>query len=225
MDGGLARRRHEYQSDVPLGKLPVELEDGQPRVGLGGWVPSCAAVGSARQVPRVQESGPRAILDVGPIEQPSLTTDIAPFVAATEVNEELLSWRQRELREERLGVQVLLVLFDRLLKNVVATKHLGGPTAIFLGEGSHRPRQGSEDVAPLRPSGGALAWPRLPQLAVCLHRRNHEEREQPDQEERPFHTRADLGLADLDLGSVFAVLSCGGLGHGLRRPNGRQKMK
>ena len=213
MDRGLVGRRHEHQPDVPLGKLPVELEDRRARVGLRGRPPLRAAIGPAGHLPRVQESGTGAIVDARPIEQPPLAADIALLVATAGVDQKFLGRRQDELRQERLGLQVLLVLVDGLQEHRVASKRLRDPAAVMLAVGRRGPRQGVEDVAALRPGVFTPALGVLPHLAIRLHGRNREQREQPDHEERPLHARADFGVADFELGLLFAGLGFGSFGH------------
>ena len=84
------------------------------------------------------------------------------------------------------------------------TKRLRNPATVTLAIGRCGPRQGVENVAALRPGVFALACRVLPNIEIRLHDRNCEQREQPDDKERPLHGTADFRVADFELGLLFA---------------------
>ena len=83
----------------------------------------------------------------------------------------------------------------------------------MLAVGRRRPRQGVEDVEALWPGGFTPALRVQSHLVIRLHGRNREQRDQPDDDERPLHAKPDFGLSDFELGLLFAGLGLGAFGN------------
>ena len=226
MDAGLDRRRHDDQRDAARLKLAVERQDRRARIRLRQRRQLRGRSDAAAEDVGIEEAASRQVFDVGPVEQPALTADIDPFVPRSRpAAEETLCRRPQRPAKHRFVLERVLERQEPGERGAVGRQRPLPRTGVAapgfrVDRGGNLARNFGEPI----PDRRALVG-RHPPRHHDLDQRHDHDADQEEIHQRPGDSRADVGLADLDLGDLLARRAAGGQGRRWGAGLGHQKMK